>query len=106
MMKPIMREKFLGNAQILQIFKMSKYGKVAGCMVKEGVIKRGSAMRLIRGNIVIHTGKLKTLKRFKDDVPEVKQGFECGAAFENYEDIKEGDFIEAFEIIEEKQKID
>ncbi len=106
MMSPIEREEFIGYAKIQQIFKMSKYGKVAGCMVTEGNIKRGAGVRLIRDNVVIHEGNLKTLKRFKDEVPEVKQGIECGMAFENYEDMKEGDVIEAFEIISEERKLD
>ncbi len=105
MLSPIIREVFLGNATIQQIFKMSKFGKVAGCKVTSGIIKRGSGVRLIRDNVVIHEGKLKTLKRFKDEVPEVREGFECGMAFENYEDIKEGDTLEAFETVEEKQTL-
>lgn len=104
LMTPVIHEKFLGNAEILKVFKMSKIGKVAGCMVKEGSVKRGAGVRLIRDNVVIHEGKLKVLKRFKDEVPEVKQGMECGMSFEKYEDIKEGDTIEAFELVEEKRK--
>ncbi len=105
MLDPIIHEKFLGNAEILQIFKVSGIGKVAGCKVREGSVKRGAGVRLIRDNIVIHEGKLKTLKRFKDEVTEVDEGTECGMAFENYDDIKAGDTIEAFEIIEEKRKL-
>lgn len=100
MLSPTQKEKFLGNAEIRQIFNMSKAGKVAGCMVTNGLIKRGAKVRLLRDNVVIHEGTLKTLKRFKDEVREVKDGFECGMAFENYEDIREGDTIEAFEIEE------
>lgn len=103
MLSPILREEYLGTAEIRQIFMMSKYGKVAGCMVTDGMVKRGAKVRLLRDNIVIHEGKLKTLKRFKEDVKEVKGGYECGIAFENYEDIREGDMVEAFDIIEEKQ---
>lgn len=106
LMSPVIREEFTGNAKIQQIFKMSKYGKVAGCLVSDGFVKRGSGVRLIRDNVVIHEGKLKTLKRFKDDVTEVKKGMECGMAFENYEDIREGDVIEAFEVIEEQRVLD
>jgi len=106
LMSPILREEFLGNATIKEIFKMSKYGKVAGCIVTEGMVKRGASVRLVRDNIVIHEGKLKTLRRFKESVQEVKKGIECGMAFENYEDIREGDVIEAFEIIEEQRKLD
>ncbi|MBN8827246.1 MAG: translation initiation factor IF-2 [Sphingobacteriia bacterium] len=103
MLSPILREEYIGNAEIRQVFNTSKYGKIAGCYVTRGMIKRGAGVRLIRDNIVIHEGKLKTLKRFKDDVKEVKEGFECGVAFENYDDIREKDTLEAFEIIEEKQ---
>jgi translation initiation factor IF-2 len=103
MLSPIIREVYLGSALIQQIFKMSKFGKVAGCKITQGEVKRGAGVRLIRDNVVIHEGKLKTLKRFKDEVAEVREGFECGMAFENYEDIKEGDTIEAFEKVEEKQ---
>ncbi len=106
LMSPIIREEFTGNATIQQVFKMSKYGKVAGCLMNEGYVKRGSGVRLIRDNVVIHEGTLKTLKRFKDDVAEAKKGMECGMAFENYEDIREGDVIEAFNIVEEQRVID
>ncbi|MDR0774940.1 MAG: translation initiation factor IF-2, partial [Rickettsia sp.] len=78
---------------------------VAGSYVTKGTIKRGAGVRLLRDNIVIHEGKLKTLKRFKDDVKEVHENFECGIAFENYDDIKEGDIVEVFEIIEEKKQL-
>lgn len=106
MMKPVIREEFIGTAEILEVFKITKAGKVAGCVVKDGVVKRGAGVRLLRDDVVIHEGKLKTLKRFKDEVDEVKQGTECGMAFENYEDIKAGDMIEAFEVIEEQAKIE
>lgn len=106
MLQPIIREQYLGSAEIRQVFKVTKAGKVAGCFVTDGVIKRGAGVRLLRDNIVIHEGKLKTLKRFKDDVKEVNAGFECGMAFENYDDIKENDVIEAFEMIEEKRELD
>lgn len=100
MLSPTLREKFLGNAQILQVFNITKVGKVAGCRVTEGIVKRGAKVRLLRDNVVIHEGTLKTLKRVKDEVKEVREGFECGMAFENYEDIREGDVIEAFEMEE------
>ena len=106
MLQPVIREQYLGSAEIRQIFKMSKAGKVAGCFVVDGTIKRGAGVRLLRDNIVIHEGKLKTLKRFKDDVKEVNSGYECGMAFENYDDIKENDVIEAFEMIEEKRELE
>ncbi|HCR85456.1 MAG TPA: translation initiation factor IF-2 [Alphaproteobacteria bacterium] len=106
MLSPVIREVYLGSAEMLQIFKMSKYGKVAGCMVREGQVKRGAGVRLIRDNVVIHEGKLKTLKRFKDEVTEVQKGFECGMAFENYDDIREGDMVEAFETVSEARKLE
>ena len=100
LLSPTLRENFLGNAEILQVFTISKVGKVAGCRVTEGVVRRGAKVRLIRDNVVIHEGTLSTLKRFKDEVREVQVGQECGMAFENYQDIQEGDVIECFEIEE------
>lgn len=105
MLQPIMREKYIGMLEIRKVFNVTKFGKIAGCYVTDGVVKRGAKVRLLRDNIVIHEGALKTLRRFKDDVKEVKSGYECGAAFENYEDIKEGDKVEASEIIEEKRAL-
>jgi translation initiation factor IF-2 len=98
MLAPERRETFLGYAEILQIFNISKVGKVAGCRVSEGIVRRGSGVRLLRDNVVIHEGTLSILKRFKDEVPEVKQGMECGMAFANYQDIREGDQIECFQV--------
>ncbi|WP_375638362.1 translation initiation factor IF-2 [Bartonella sp. AA16NXGY] len=98
LLSPEQRETFLGNAEILEVFNITKIGKVAGCRVTEGKIERGAGVRLIRDNIVIHEGKLKTLKRFKDEVNEVQSGQECGIAFENYEDMRAGDIIETFRI--------
>ena len=100
MLAPTLREKFIGYAAIRQVFNITGVGKVAGCLVTEGLVKRGAGVRLLRDNVVIHTGTLKTLKRFKDEVKEAKEGYECGMAFEKYDDIKEGDVIEAFEIEE------
>jgi translation initiation factor IF-2 len=100
LLAPTLREKFLGNAQILQVFNITKVGKVAGCKVTEGVVKRGAKVRLLRDNVVIHEGTLKTLKRIKDEVKEVREGFECGMAFENYDNIEAGDTIECFEMEE------
>ncbi|TDQ82361.1 translation initiation factor 2 (bIF-2) [Dongia mobilis] len=100
MLAPTLREKFLGNAEIREIFNITKTGKVAGCMVTEGLMKRGGKVRLLRDNVVIHEGTLKTLRRFKDEVREVKEGFECGMAFENYDNIEKGDVIECFEVEE------
>ena len=90
LLKPERRETFIGNAEILEVFNISKVGKVAGCRVTEGIVERGAGVRLLRDNVVIHEGKLKTLKRFKDEVKEVPAGQECGMAFENYEDIRAG----------------
>jgi len=98
MLAPELREKFLGNAEILEVFTISKVGKVAGCRVTEGVVRRGAKVRLIRDNVVIHEGELSTLKRFKDEVREVQSGQECGMAFANYQDMQKGDVIEAFEV--------
>jgi translation initiation factor IF-2 len=98
MLAPETREKFLGNAEILEVFTISKVGKVAGCRVTEGVVRRGAKVRLIRDHVVIHEGELSTLKRFKDEVREVQNGQECGMAFANYQDIQKGDIIEAFEV--------
>ncbi len=100
LLSPERRENFIGYAEIREVFNITKYGKVAGCMITEGVVKRGAKVRLLRENVVIHEGTLKTLKRFKDEVKDVKAGFECGMAFENYEDIRQGDMIECFEIQE------
>ncbi len=91
------KEKFIGYANIKEVFKVSNVGKVAGCIVTEGVARRSAGVRLLRDNVVIHEGTLKTLKRFKDEVPEVQSGQECGMAFENYDDIRPGDVIEIFE---------
>ena len=91
------REKFIGYAKIMEVFRVTKVGKVAGCLVTEGVARRSAGVRLLRDDVVIHEGTLKTLKRFKDEVSEVISGQECGMAFENYEDIRQGDVIEIFE---------
>ncbi|SEP59181.1 bacterial translation initiation factor 2 (bIF-2) [Devosia sp. YR412] len=98
LLKPERRETFIGNAEILEVFSITKVGKVAGCRITEGMVERGSGVRLIRDNVVIHEGKLKTLKRFKDEVKEVQTGQECGMAFENYEDMRQGDVIECFRV--------
>jgi translation initiation factor IF-2 len=100
LLSPSLREKFLGNAEIRQVFNITKVGKVAGCRVVEGMVKRGAKVRLLRDQTVIHEGTLKTLRRFKDEVREVQEGYECGMAFENYDDIREGDVIECFEVEE------
>ena len=100
------KETFIGYASIKEVFKISGTGKIAGCEVTEGVARREAGVRLLRDNVVIHEGKLKTLKRFKDEVKEVQSGQECGMAFENYEDIREGDVIEIFETEEIERKLD
>jgi translation initiation factor IF-2 len=100
LLAPTLRERFLGNASIREVFNITRVGKVAGCFVTEGVVRRGAKVRLLRDNVVIHEGSLKTLKRFKEEVREVREGYECGMAFENYHDIQTGDVIECFEIEE------
>src|SRR5579862_4740256 len=98
LLAPTLRETMLGNAQILEIFNISKVGKVAGCRVTDGTVERGANVRLIRDNVVVHEGKLSTLKRFKDEVKEVQSGQECGMAFENYHDMRAGDVIECYRV--------
>ncbi len=99
------QEKFIGYASIKEVFKVSNVGKVAGCIVTEGVARRSAGVRLLRDNVVIHEGTLKTLKRFKDEVPEVQSGQECGMAFENYDDIRPDDVIEIFERTEVERNL-
>jgi translation initiation factor IF-2 len=96
LLSPEVKETFIGYATIKEVFKITGVGKIAGCEVTEGVARRAAGVRLLRDNVVIHEGKLKTLKRFKDEVAEVRSGQECGMAFERYEDIREGDVIEIF----------
>jgi translation initiation factor IF-2 len=98
LLAPTLRETMLGNAQILEVFNISKVGKVAGCRVTDGIVERGANVRLIRDNVVVHEGKLSTLKRFKDEVKEVQSGQECGMAFENYGDMRVGDVIECYRV--------
>ncbi len=105
MLDPIKSEEILGQAQVRQVFKVSGSGNIAGCMVTSGLIKRGSKVRLIRDSVVIYNGSLKTLKRFKDDVKEVKHNFECGCALENYDDMKENDIIECYDIVEKSRSL-
>ena len=94
---PKAREKFLGYAEIRKVFEITKVGKVAGCMITEGVVKRGAGVRLLRDGVVIHQGELSQLKRFKDDVREVARGYECGLSFAGFNDLREGDMVECFE---------
>ncbi len=99
MLSPIIRETFLGNAEVLEVFAITRVGKVAGCRVTEGVVRRGARVRILRDNVVIQEmGTLQTLKRFKDEVPEVLSGQECGMSFANFQDIKQGDYIECFNV--------
>jgi translation initiation factor IF-2 len=106
LLSPDTQEDFIGYAEIRQVFGVSKIGKIAGCMVTEGIIKRGCKVRLLRDNVVIHEGSLKTLRRFKDEVKEVREGYECGMGFENYSDIQESDMIECFELREVARTLD
>jgi translation initiation factor IF-2 len=94
---PKARERFLGYAEIRKVFEITKAGKVAGCMVTEGVVKRGAGVRLLREGVVVHQGELTQLKRFKDDVREVARGYECGLSFANFHDLHEGDVVECYE---------
>ncbi len=105
LLAPTLRETMLGNAQILEIFAVSKVGKIAGCRVTDGTIERGANVRLIRDNVVVHEGKLAQLKRFKDDAKEVVAGQECGMSFENYQDMRPGDVIECYRVEEIKRTL-
>jgi translation initiation factor IF-2 len=96
MLDPIYKEVVIGQAEVRNLFKVSKVGVIAGCMVTSGKITRAAELRLLRGGIVVFTGKVDSLKRFKDDVREVAQGYECGISIEKFNDLKEGDVIEAF----------
>jgi len=97
MLAPTLREQFLGYADIRQVFNITKVGKVAGCMVTEGLVKRGCGVRLLRDGVVVHQGDLSQLKRFKDDVREVARGYECGLSFAGFNDLREGDMVECYE---------
>jgi translation initiation factor IF-2 len=105
LLAPTMVEKLLGKAEVRQIFRISKAGNVAGCMVVEGVIRRSALARLVRDGSEIWKGKLASLKRFKDDAREVKEGFDCGIALEGFNEMKEGDVIQGFEVEEVKQTL-
>jgi translation initiation factor IF-2 len=105
LLAPTLRETMLGNALILEVFDISKVGKVAGCRITDGKVERGANVRLIRDNVVVHEGKLSTLKRFKDEVKEVDAGQECGMAFENYQDMRQGDVIECYRVEEIKRTL-
>jgi translation initiation factor IF-2 len=100
MLAPEKKEQIIGLVEIRQVFTISKVGSIAGCLVMDGLVKRNSGVRLLRNNVVVHQGELDSLKRYKDDVKEVKAGFECGLSLKNYNDILEGDQLEIFEIVE------
>lgn len=104
-LSPVERESILGMVEIRKVFDTSKFGKIAGCYVKEGIVRRNCSVRLIRDNQVIHTGTLQSLKRQKDDTKEVKEGFECGITIDGFDDIRVGDMIESFEIVSEKKTL-
>ena len=105
LLKPDISEKITGNVEIREVFNISKIGNIAGCMVKDGFISRKSSIRILRDNVVIHTGQIGSLKRFKEEVSEVKTGFECGVMLDNYNDIKVGDIIETFEEVSTSRKL-
>lgn len=105
MLSPEIEEKITGSAEVRETFNISKIGTIAGCFVLEGIIKRSSRIRIIRDGIVTHTGTLGSLKRFKDDVKEVKNNYECGLNIDKYNDIQVGDIIEAFEEVEVARKL-
>ena len=105
LLKPDISENITGNLEVREVFTISKVGNIAGCMVKEGSISRKSMIRILRDNIVIHQGKISSLKRFKEEVSEVKSGFECGVMIDSYNDIKIGDVIETFEEISTNRKL-
>ena len=105
MLSPELKEKLLGYAEIREVYNITGVGKVGGCMITEGLVRRGAKIRLLRDNVVIHDGAIGQLKRFKEDVKEVKEGYECGISFENYNDIQKGDFIECYEVEEIAAKL-
>ena len=100
MLAPERKESVIGLVEVRQVFRISKIGTVAGCYVQEGLVKRGAQVRVLRDSVVIHTGEIDSLKRFKDDVREVKAGFECGMSLKTFQDLKEGDQFEVFEVLE------
>jgi len=105
MLAPERKETVIGTVEVRNVFRISKVGTVAGCMVTDGVVKRGSSVRVLRGGIVVHSGELDSLKRFKDDVKEVKSGFECGLSVKGFNDIAVGDQLEVFEVTEVARSI-
>jgi translation initiation factor IF-2 len=105
MLSPVMKEEVTGTAEIRETFKISKIGTIAGCMVTDGKIFRNSKIRIIREGVVVFTGELTALKRFKDDVKDVSKGYDCGIQIKNYNDIEQLDIIEAFQEVEVKKKL-
>ena len=105
MLKPDIKEKITGNVEIREVFSISKSGNIAGCYVKEGLIKRTSKIRILRDNVVKHEGNIGSLKRFKDEVKEVQHGYECGVMIENFSDIIVNDIIETYDLIEQVRKL-
>ncbi len=105
MLAPQVEEIIVGNAEVREVFRISKVGTILGCMVTDGVIKRSNPIRLIRDGIVVYAGKLSSLKRFKDDASEVRSGFDCGIGIEGFNDMKEGDVIESYENREVKRTL-
>jgi translation initiation factor IF-2 len=101
MLAPVSKESYLGTAEVRELFSVPKIGVIAGCMVNDGKITRNAQVRLLRDNVVFHTGKIGSLRRFKDDAKEVLKGYECGIGIDKFNDLKVGDTIEAFEIVEE-----
>jgi translation initiation factor IF-2 len=106
MLAPTIKEKVIGQAEVRAVFKVPRAGKIAGCYVQEGVIRRNAKVRLIRDGVVVWDGNLEALRRFKDDVREVSAGYECGINLANFQDVREGDVIEAYELVEEKRTLD
>ncbi len=100
MLAPERKESIIGMVEVREVFRISKVGSVAGCYVQDGIVKRGSAVRVLRDNVVVHSGELDSLKRFKDDAKEVRSGFECGLSIRNFNDIQVGDQLEVFETVE------
>jgi translation initiation factor IF-2 len=105
MLAPEQKENVIGTVEIREVYRISKVGAVAGCYVRDGVIKRNSMVRVLRSDVVIHTGELDSLKRFKDDVKEVKVNFECGLSLKNFNEIEVGDLLEVFEVVEIARKL-
>ena len=105
MLAPERKETVLGMVEVRNVFRISKVGTVAGCMVTDGLVRRGATVRVIREGVVLHTGELDSLKRFKEDVREVKSGFECGLSIKGFNDIQVGDQVEVFEVVEVARSI-